>query len=73
MRERGSHHDLAFSFLRGICEWHYRYLDTKTGQWPSTCSLKHEINIKKEQKEDGLGKSASQTKVPHTLYEGTDK
>jgi hypothetical protein len=28
---------------------------------------------KKEQQEYGLGKSASQTKVPHTLYKGTHK
>jgi hypothetical protein len=40
-------------------------------KWPSTRSLKHEIN--KEWQEDGLGKSASQTKVPHTLYKGTHK
>jgi hypothetical protein len=26
---------------------------------------------KKEWKEDGLGKNALQTKVPHTLYKGT--
>jgi hypothetical protein len=32
-------------------------------------SLNYEIN--KEWKNDGLGKSALQTKVPHTLYKGT--
>jgi hypothetical protein len=39
------------------------------GQWPSNHPLKHERN--KEWKEDGLGKSALQMKVPHTLYKGT--
>jgi peptidyl-tRNA hydrolase len=32
-------------------------------------SLKYEI--RKEWKNDGLGKIALQTKVPHTLYKGT--
>jgi hypothetical protein len=39
------------------------------GQWPSSCPLKNER--KKEWQEDGLGKSALQTKVTHTLYKGT--